>query len=110
MQILIKEENGFMPTTRINIYEDRIEFTENNQTKTLKYTKEEIKVIMHSLLDIMRDWKNRYEEKKIIDDEIYTITIVTKENKQYYIKNKYPSNWSSFIFLRNKLVREEIKL
>ena len=110
MQILIKEENGFMPTTRINIHEDKIEVEENSKLRVLKYDRYQIKDIMEYLLDLFKYWRNKYIDDKIIDDEIYTITIITKENKEFYIKNKYPDNWDKFIEFRNKLVRETLKV
>lgn len=108
MQIIIKEENGFMPETTIKISEEKIIVEENNVLKTLKYDKTQVKKIMNSFHALIKDWKNKYEEKKIIDDEIYRITIVTTVNKEIYIRNKYPDNWSKFILLRNKLIREEL--
>ena len=110
MKILIKEENGFMPTTRINIHEDKIEVEENNKIRVLKYNKYQIKDMMVYLLDLFKGWKNKYVDEKIIDDEIYTITIVTTVNKEFYIKNKYPNNWNKFIEFRNKLVRETLNV
>ena len=108
MQILIKEENGFMPATLINIKEDVVEIEENRKTRTLKYSNQEIKEIMSYLLDLFKPWKDKYIQNKIIDDEIYTISIISKVNKEIYIKNKYPANWDKFIVFRNKLVREEL--
>lgn len=109
MQILIKEENGFMPTTIIVIKDNKIEVEENNRTRVLKYEKDKITEIMIFLLDMFKTWKNKYIDNKIIDDEIYTITIDNKGvSKTYYIKNKYPENWGRFILFRNKLLREEI--
>jgi len=110
MQILIKEENGFMPTTRINIHEDKIEVEENNKLRKLKYDKYQIREIMQYLLELFKSWKNKYVDEKIIDDDIYTITIVTRENKEFYIRNKYPNNWAKFIEFRNKLVRESLNV
>ena len=110
MKIFIKEENAFMPTTTIDICEDKIEFCENNRNRQLNYNKEQIKQIIEVLLGIIEKWNSKYIEKKIIDDEIYTITIEGKETKQIYIKNKYPSNWEKFVLFRNKLVRGDLKI
>jgi len=109
MQIIINEENSFMPALKIKISENKIEIEEKGKTRKLKYEKTEVKIIMNSFYELIKGWKSRYEEKKIIDDEIYTITIMTTTgNKDIYIKNKYPDNWSKFILLRNKLLREEL--
>lgn len=110
MRIFIKEENGFMPTTTIEITNDKIEFNENNKVKQLNYNKEQIKQIIDILLGIIKNWNAKYIEKKIIDDEIYTITIEGTETKNIYIKNKYPSNWEKYIVFRNKLIRGDLRL
>ena len=110
MHIIIKEINGFMPTTTIAIKEDKIEVEENNKFKVLKYDRNDIKKIMHMFLDICKSWKSKYiNNRAIIDDEIYNIFVVTDSVKEYYIKNEYPSNFSKFILFRNHLVREELK-
>lgn len=110
MHIIIKEINGFMPDTVISILENEIRIEENNKIKILSYSREQIREIMQMFLDISRDWKDKYIDKGIIDDDIYVITVVSRETKEYYIKNKYPFNWERFVLFRNKLVREEIKL
>jgi len=109
MHIIIKEENGFMPDTIIRIFEDRVELEENKRIKILNYDKNQIKEIMVSFLEIFDNWKSRYEDKGIIDEDSFVITIVSSKTKEIYIKNKYPQNWSKFILLRNRLIREEIK-
>lgn len=111
MHIIIKEINGFMPTTTITINEHKIDVEENNKIKTLKYERLEIKQIMDIILNLTKGWKNKYiNDKAIIDDEIYNISIVSSDIKEYFIKNKYPDNFSKFLLLRNLLVREELKL
>ncbi len=109
MYIIITEKSGFMPDTVIKIYEDKVELEENNKIRVLKYTPLETKEIIKSFLKISKGWDKKYIGKGIIDDDIFVIDVVDKETKEYYIKNKYPQNWSSFILFRNKLVREEIK-
>lgn len=108
MHIIIKEENGFMPDKIIKIYEDRIEVSENNKDKVLGYDKNRSRDILEMFLDIFKDWNNKYVSSGIIDDDIFVITIVSNKNKEIYIKNKYPSNWSKFILFRNRLLREEL--
>ena len=112
MYIIIKEENGFMPDTIIEIYKIQIE--ENNKKKVLNYDREQIKKIMTFVLEISHNWQSKYIGKSIIDEDVYIIAIYgdTKGTiiKECYIKNKYPNNWSNFISFRNKLVREELKL
>lgn len=108
MHIIIKEENGFMPDKIIKIYEDRIEVSENNKDKVLGYDKNRSRDILEMFLDIFKDWNNKYVSSGIIDDDIFVITIVSDKNKEIYIKNKYPSNWSKFILFRNRLLREEL--
>ena len=110
MHIIIKEENSFMPDTTIRIYENRIEYEENNKSKLLEYNMEEIRDIMDMFFDISKDWKDRYVDKGIIDDDIFEISIISNKTKTYYIKNKYPQNWGRFILFRNKLIREELKI
>lgn len=111
MHIIIKEINGFMPTTTITITENRIDVEENEITKTLKYDRYHIKKIMEMIVDITRGWKSKYiNDKAIIDDEIYNIFIISNDIKEYYIKNKYPENFAKFLVLRNRLVREELKI
>ena len=111
MHIIIKEINGFMPTTTITISEHKIDVEENDKVKTLKYEKADIKKIMAMIVNMTRGWKNKYvNDKAIIDDEIYNIFIVSNEVKEYYIKNKYPDNFAKFLLLRNHLVREELKV
>lgn len=110
MQILIKEENGFMPTTKIFIADNKIVVEENNKEKTLKYEKEQIKEIIDVLVEMTKGWKTKYIDSKIIDDEIYTITIMGKVNKEIYIKNAYPNNWDKFIVFRNHLVKETLEI
>lgn len=109
MHIIIQEVNGYMPDTIIKIYEDRIELEENNSIKRLSYNREEILTIIETFFNITRDWKSKYEEKGIIDDDIFKISVISKNTKEYYIKNKYPNNWSKFVLFRNRLVREELK-
>lgn len=110
MHIIIKEENGFMPDTIIRIYEDRVELEENNKSRFLNYEKVEIREIIKMFLDICKNWKDKYIEKGIIDEDVFVITIVSNKTKEYYIKNKHPENWGSFVLFRNKLIREELKL
>ena len=109
MYIVIKEKSGFMPDTIIKIYEDKVELEENNKNRVLKYNPMESREIIKAFLKISKNWEKKYVGKGIIDEDIFVIDVVDKETKQYYIKNKYPQNWSSFILFRNKLVREEIK-
>ncbi len=108
MHIIIKEENGFMPTTTIKITENKIEVEENNKLRILKYQENEIKKIMEAFLIIFKNWKDKYVKESIIDDEIYSISIVSSKIKTIYIKNDYPQNWEKFIVLRNHLVREDL--
>lgn len=108
MLIVIKEENRFMPTTTIIIKDTVITVEENHVNRELKYDKNQIKLISDALLKIFKDWNYKYIDKKIIDDDTFTILVVDNERKEYYIKNKYPSNWSKFILFRNKLLREEL--
>jgi len=111
MHIIIKEINGFMPTTTITISENKIDVEENDKLRTLKYDRLEIKKIMNIIVDITKSWKNKYiNDKAIIDDEIYNIFIVSSSVKEYFIKNKYPENFAKFLLLRNHLVREELKV
>lgn len=107
MKITIKEENGFMPDTIIRISDKEIELEENDKTRKLNYNEIQIKEIIRIFLDLTKYWKEKYIEKSIIDDDTFVITI--EGVKEYYIKNKYPNNWGSFISFRNKLIREEIK-
>lgn len=109
MNIVIREKSDFMPDTFIRIYEDRIEFEENNKNRVLKYNSEQIKEIMRMFLTLSKRWDSKYIGKGIIDDDVFVITVEGNKNKEYYIKNKYPQNWSDFVLFRNKLVREEIK-
>lgn len=108
MQIIIKEENNFMPSTIIKIFRNKIEIEENKITRILRYTKVEIVKIIELFLSITKNWQSKYIDKAIIDDEVYTISVINKQVKEYYIKNKYPNNWNKFILFRNKLVREEL--
>lgn len=111
MHIVIKEINGFMPTTTIRISEDKIEVEENNNIRILKYDRLDIKKIMHMFLEMSKGWKNKYiDNNAIIDDEVYDIVVVSNNTKKYYMKNKYPDNFSKFILFRNHLVREELKV
>lgn len=99
-----------MPDTIIRIYDYKIEIEENKKIKRLCYKKEEIKEIIEMFLRLSHNWHNKYIEKSIIDEDIYTIEIIDNNiKKEYYIKNKHPNNWSDFILFRNKLIREEIK-
>ena len=97
-----------MPDKINKIYEDRIEVSENNKDKVLGYDKNRSRDILGMFLDIFKDWNNKYVSSGIIDDDIFVITIVSDKNKEIYIKNKYPSNWSKFILFRNRLLREEL--
>lgn len=110
MRIVIKEINDFMPDTTITINDDKIEVDENKKYRVLKYNKNEIQEIVKRFLVILKRWNLKYVSEEVVDDGIYTITIEDKTKKTYYIKNKYPYNWESFIWLRNNIVREEFKV
>ena len=110
MHIVIKEKNDFMPDTTIKLMEDKIEVEEYNKVRVLAYNKNEIKYIISKFLNIMSNWKDKYIDSGIIDDDTFYIYIVGKTTRQIIVKNKYPFNWSDFILYRNKLLREEIKV
>ena len=76
----------------------------------MRYEQEAIRKNMQSFYELFKGWKTKYEEKQLIDDEIYTIYIMDEDSKEIFIKNKYPDNWGRFILLRNKLIREEIEI
>jgi uncharacterized protein with HEPN domain len=109
MRIIIKEVNSFMPDVVIKIFEDKIEYTNNFSEKKLKYDAAEIKEIMRMFLEISKGWKAKYEDKGVIDEDIYKISIIGNTTKEIFIKNKYPNNWGDFMSFRNKLIREELK-
>lgn len=110
MRIVIKEINDFMPDTIISINENKIEVDENNKIRVLKYNKYEIQEILRRFLLIFKRWNLKYVSEEVVDDGVYMITVEDKTSKTYYIKNKYPYNWESFIWLRNNIVREEFKV
>ena len=59
-------------------------------------------------LEIFKGWNSKYVANGIIDDDVFLISISDTKNREIYIKNKYPSNWSKFILFRNRLLREEL--
>ena len=64
----------------------------------------ESREIIKAFLKISKNWEKKYIGKGIIDEDIFVIDVVDKETKEYYIKNKYPQNWSSFILFRKIMV------
>lgn len=109
MFIVIREENKFMPPVIVTIKEHIIEVEENNKTRALKYDCNQIKDICVFLCSLFKDWKDKYiDNDTILDDDVFSIVVVSSTRKEYYVKNKYPSNWDKFILFRNKLLREEL--
>lgn len=109
MLIVIREESKFMPPVSITIKDEEILVEENNNCRTLKYDKNQIKDICVFLFGIIKDWQHKYvDNNAIIEDDTFTIVAINSVRKEYYIKNKYPSNWEKFILFRNKLLREEL--
>lgn len=109
MLIIIRENNSFMPSLTITISGKVITVEENNVVKELNYREEKIRKIFDTFLLVFKDWKNKYEDKKIIDEDVFEILVINENvRKEYFIKNKYPINWEKFMLLRNKLLREEL--
>lgn len=109
MLIIIREKNSFMPSTTIKINKKEITVEENNVLKQLNYNEGKIYEIFNTFLLVFKHWKSKYEEKKIIDEDVFEILVINNDvRKEYLIKNKYPNNWEKFMFLRNKLLREEL--
>lgn len=110
MYIVIKEDNGFTNPMTIVIKHDSVTIEEDEKIKVLKYNKDQIKKIMEGFLNVFKSWHSKYIGKSVLNNDIYTITIVTTKTIEYYIENKYPDNWENFIMLKNHLIKETLKV
>ena len=66
---------------------------------------DEVERIYLELCKIVFSWRQEYIGERVYDGEKYLIEFdINHKKRKYKIQNKFPSNWESFLLVKNEIL------
>lgn len=89
----------------ITLKDSKIYLDDGVYERVVLNDEDEVERIYLELCKIVFSWRQEYIGERVYDGEKYLIEFdINHKKRKYKIQNKFPSNWESFLLVKNEIL------